>query len=149
MRFAIILDNKVHYVFEQDIKPEFPPTPEGDEVVVIDITDNIEVQEGWEYNAESSEFKEFTPLFRYFVKLDADDVVEEVINCPYSSLEPMNVGIVEVSYADESIVGCIYLDGEFIDQDSPNGLNIKINALKDLIKEQTTLLNYIVEKSNN
>lgn len=44
MRFAQIQDNRAHWVFEADVKPEFAPN-----IVLVDITDKAEVKEGWKY----------------------------------------------------------------------------------------------------
>lgn len=44
MRFAQIQDNKAHWVFEANVKPEFAPN-----IVLVDITDKPAVQEGWKY----------------------------------------------------------------------------------------------------
>lgn len=44
MRFAQIQDNKAHWVFEAETKPVFAPY-----IVLVDITDKPEVQEGWRY----------------------------------------------------------------------------------------------------
>jgi len=58
MRFAMILSNRAHWIFEQDIIPDFPPDPDGNPMVVIDITDNPEVQEGWIFDPKSETFSE-------------------------------------------------------------------------------------------
>lgn len=55
MRFAQILNNKAHWAFEANEKPEFPPGPEGEPIIIVDITD-LPVQEGWLYDFESGEF---------------------------------------------------------------------------------------------
>lgn len=55
MRFAQILNNRAHWIFEADEKPDFPPDTSGNPIVLVDITDNPEVQEGWVY-----EYGEFT-----------------------------------------------------------------------------------------
>jgi hypothetical protein len=51
MRFAQIQNNKVHWVFEASVKPEFAPN-----IVIVDITDRPDVQEGWLYAEETGEF---------------------------------------------------------------------------------------------
>lgn len=56
MRFAQILWDKAHWVFEADTKPDFPPGPDGEPIVIVDITAKPEVQEGWDYNADTGEF---------------------------------------------------------------------------------------------
>jgi len=56
MRFAIILNEAVHVIFEQDTAPNLPPDPQGNPIVVIDITDRPEVCEGWGYDADAVSF---------------------------------------------------------------------------------------------
>jgi len=56
MRFAIILNEAVHAIFEQDTAPNLPPDPQGNPIVVIDITDRPEVCEGWGYDADVVSF---------------------------------------------------------------------------------------------
>ena len=51
MKYAQILNNKVHWIFVADKKPKFAPN-----IVLVDISDNIEVQEGWDYNERTGEF---------------------------------------------------------------------------------------------
>lgn len=51
MRFAQILYNKAHWIFEADEKPEFAPN-----IVLVDITGKNHIQEGWDYNTKTSEF---------------------------------------------------------------------------------------------
>lgn len=60
-QFAQILYNKAHWIFEDEAFPEFPPDAEGNPIIIIDITDKPEVQEGWDYNSETGEFTEPTP----------------------------------------------------------------------------------------
>lgn len=52
-RFAQIYCNKAHWIFESLAEPEFAPN-----VVLVDITDKPEVQEGWDYNSETGELTE-------------------------------------------------------------------------------------------
>lgn len=56
MRFAQILNNVVHWIFEADEKPDLPPDPEGNQIIIIDITNNSEVQESWGYSPDTGEF---------------------------------------------------------------------------------------------
>lgn len=44
MRFAQILNNKAHWIFEEETKPDFSP-----EIFIIDITGKNDIQEGWYY----------------------------------------------------------------------------------------------------
>jgi hypothetical protein len=57
----MILYDKAHWIFEQDVVPEYPPTPEGDPIVVIDISNRLEVQVGWDYNSSTGTFTEPIP----------------------------------------------------------------------------------------
>ncbi len=50
-RFAQILYDKAHYIFEAEEKPEFAPN-----IVLVDITGQDEIQEGWDYDTKSGEF---------------------------------------------------------------------------------------------
>jgi hypothetical protein len=54
MRIAQILHNKVHYIFEADSLPEWPPDPQGNFIILVEAP--AEVQEGWNYGAETGEF---------------------------------------------------------------------------------------------
>lgn len=53
MRIAQILHNKAHWIFEADEMPAWPPDPDGNPIVLLDITDQPEVQEGWDYDGET------------------------------------------------------------------------------------------------
>lgn len=47
MKFAQILNNKVHWVFDTDSTPRFAPN-----IILKDITNvNPQPQEGWDYNS--------------------------------------------------------------------------------------------------
>lgn len=50
-KFAQILLDKVHWIFEAAEKPEFAPN-----IVLVDITGQNDIQEGWDYNNETGEF---------------------------------------------------------------------------------------------
>jgi len=50
-RFAQIEYGKAHWVFEAEEKPEFAPN-----IVLVDITDRPEIQEGWSYDEATGEF---------------------------------------------------------------------------------------------
>ena len=52
-RFAQILNDKVHYVFESKTKPEL-----AKDIILVDITKNPEVKEGWDYNIYEKTFSE-------------------------------------------------------------------------------------------
>ncbi|MGY3188722.1 hypothetical protein [Lysinibacillus sp. TE18511] len=51
MKFAQILYSKAHWIFDAYEKPDFAPN-----IVLIDITERNEIQEGWDYNANTGEF---------------------------------------------------------------------------------------------
>jgi hypothetical protein len=53
MKFAQILNNKAHWIFEADVKTDFAPN-----IVLVDITDNSEVQEGWNYDSATGVFSD-------------------------------------------------------------------------------------------
>jgi len=45
MKIAQILNNKVHWIFESDEIPNWPPDPKGNPIVLVDIT-GMEAEEG-------------------------------------------------------------------------------------------------------
>ncbi|WP_339262783.1 hypothetical protein [Lysinibacillus sp. FSL K6-3209] len=51
MKFAQILYDRAHWIFEADEKPEFAPN-----IILVDITGHNDIQEGWDYNNETGEF---------------------------------------------------------------------------------------------
>lgn len=53
-----ILYDKAHYIFEAEEIPDWPPYPDGEEPLLVDITNTPEVREGWDYNHETGEFTE-------------------------------------------------------------------------------------------
>ena len=70
MRIAQILNGKVHYIFKEETMPVWPPDSSGNIPLLIDITDNPEIQEGWHYCGETctcteptQETKTEEPLF--------------------------------------------------------------------------------------
>ncbi|MCL2616857.1 MAG: hypothetical protein FWD96_04345, partial [Defluviitaleaceae bacterium] len=75
-RYAMILYNKAHWIFEQDTTPDFPPDPQGNPMVVVDITDKPDVCEGWDFDPATGAFSEpIIPLpeFDYYAILDTYD----------------------------------------------------------------------------
>lgn len=52
-KFAQILHNKAHWIFEAEEKPEYAP-----DIVLVDITDKLDIQEGWDYDSETGVFTE-------------------------------------------------------------------------------------------
>jgi len=57
----MILNDKAHWVFEQDTVPDFAPDSEGNLIVVVDITAMPNVREGWDFNAVTGAFTEPEP----------------------------------------------------------------------------------------
>lgn len=51
MRFAQILYDKAHWIFEADKKPEFAPS-----IVLVDISGRNDIREGWDYDTGTGEF---------------------------------------------------------------------------------------------
>ncbi len=92
MRFAQILYDKAHWIFEAEDKPEWPPGPDGEAIIIVDITTMPEVQEGWDYNADTGEFAppptpdpqplppepDFTPVSQPMVAEDTTALQAEV-----------------------------------------------------------------------
>ena len=56
LRIAQILWGKAHWITEMEEIPDWPPDPEGNKIVFVDITEKPEVQEGWDYDAETGIF---------------------------------------------------------------------------------------------
>lgn len=52
-KFVQIESKKAHWIFESDEKPEFAPN-----IVLVDITGNDDIQEGWDYDEETGVFTE-------------------------------------------------------------------------------------------
>jgi len=116
MRFAIILHGKAHQIFEQDTVPDLPPDSEGNPILVIDITNRPEVQEGWDYDAQADTFSE--PIipepqsFRHYAILDEYNYVIDIRDILVSEVQPESS--VLLSSYDTHLIGCQYIDGEFI-----------------------------------
>jgi len=58
VRFAQILYGKAHWIFEADKKPRFAPN-----IVLVDITDQPDIQEGWIYDESTQTFTEPEYIF--------------------------------------------------------------------------------------
>lgn len=71
MKFAQILYDKAHWIFEADEKPEFAPN-----IVLVDITSKPDVKEGWDYNRETGEFT--TPIIPEPAPIEPQPTVEEM-----------------------------------------------------------------------
>lgn len=71
MKFAQILYDKAHWIFEADEKPEF-----AQNIVLVDITSKPDVQEGWDYNNETGEFT--APIIPDPTPIEPQPTVEEM-----------------------------------------------------------------------
>lgn len=74
MQFAQILNGKVHWIFEDVKKPEFAPN-----IKLVDITGNSDVQEGWNYDAETQTFLQPEPQSELDPKATIEEVAEETL----------------------------------------------------------------------
>ncbi|MBL3729271.1 hypothetical protein JIN86_06615 [Lysinibacillus sp. HST-98] len=71
MRFAQILYNKAHWIFEADKKPDFAPN-----IILVDITGKNHIQEGWDYNNKTGEFT--APVLQNPSPIEPPPTVEEM-----------------------------------------------------------------------
>ena len=71
MKFAQILYDKAHWIFEADEKPKFAPN-----IVLVHITSKPDVQEGWDYNRETGEFT--APVIPEPIPIEPQPSVEEM-----------------------------------------------------------------------
>lgn len=71
MKFAQILYNKAHWIFETDEKPSFAPN-----IVLVDITSKPDVQEGWDYNSKTGEF--MAPVIPEPTPIEPQPTLEEM-----------------------------------------------------------------------
>jgi len=54
MRIAQILNDRVHWIFDADEIPDWPPDPEGNPIVLVDITDtNAKEGDPWPLEEKS------------------------------------------------------------------------------------------------
>ena len=53
-RFAQIEYSKAHWIFEAEEIPEFAPN-----IVLVDITGNTEVKEGWDYDSATGIYRTY------------------------------------------------------------------------------------------
>jgi len=71
MKFAQVLYERAHWIFEADEKPEFAPN-----IILVDITEKSEVQEGWDYNKETGEFT--APIIPEPIPVEPQPTLEEM-----------------------------------------------------------------------
>ncbi|MFY0742169.1 hypothetical protein AB1K09_06505 [Solibacillus silvestris] len=73
MKFAQILHDRAHWIFEAEEKPEFAP-----DIILIDITGNDKIQEGWLFDKSSQTFE--PPVYELFTGPHVptlDEIAEE------------------------------------------------------------------------
>ena len=58
LKQAMIVNKKTQWIFESETIQTFPPGPDGEVYLSVDLTDHPEVEEGWDYNPETGEFSE-------------------------------------------------------------------------------------------
>lgn len=71
MRFAQVLNDTAHWIFEADEKPEFAPN-----ITLVDITSKPDVQEGWDFNSETGEFT--APIIPEPIPVEPQPTLEEM-----------------------------------------------------------------------
>ena len=98
MRIAQILNSKAHWIFESDEMPNYPPDQEGNPIILINITDLPEVQEGWDYNFETSTFTKPIPA-----KVDSKEVVTEDFKLPITNEDLMDINLLHMMITLEDI----------------------------------------------
>jgi hypothetical protein len=53
MLIAHIIDDRVHFIFEAKEIPKYPPYPNGEIPVLVDISEQTYIEEGWGWNFET------------------------------------------------------------------------------------------------
>lgn len=74
MKFAQILYGKAHWIFEAKEKPEYAPN-----IVVVDITGQDHIQEGWDFNEITGEFTPPEPQPIPEPKASLEEITEETL----------------------------------------------------------------------
>lgn len=74
MKFAQIINGRVHWIFEDEEKPEFAPN-----IVLVDITGKNDIEEGWLYNANTQTFIQPKPQQAPDPITNIDQVAEETL----------------------------------------------------------------------
>ncbi|MER2039729.1 MAG: hypothetical protein ABS944_16400 [Solibacillus sp.] len=72
MKFAQILYDKAHWIFEAKEKPDFAPN-----IILVDITGRNDIQEGWDYNSKTGEFT--APIISEPIPEESQPTIEEKI----------------------------------------------------------------------
>ncbi|MGH4125588.1 MAG: hypothetical protein ACREV6_21970 [Clostridium sp.] len=73
--FAQIYKSKVHWIFKAEVKPDFAPN-----IVLVEITGNAEIKEGWDYDETTKTFREHVePIIVQPVDLAKVEMAELII----------------------------------------------------------------------
>lgn len=70
-KFAQILYERAHWIFEAEEKPEYAP-----DIVLVDITGRDAIQEGWDYNSKTGEFT--APIIPEPTPIEPQPTIEEM-----------------------------------------------------------------------
>lgn len=74
-KYAQILNNKAHWIFESDAEPQFAP-----DIVIVEITPGMgDVQEGWDYDEVSQKFPPPEPQPIPVPKASIEEIAEETL----------------------------------------------------------------------
>jgi len=117
MRFAIINHDKVHQIIEQAKAPVFPPDPQGNRILVKDITRYPKVQLGWDYNEKKNVFT--APIIPepkepvYYALLNKYGVIIDILPY-YNGEEPTEPGSFRAEGNDTALIGELCIDGNII-----------------------------------
>lgn len=72
-KYAQILHGKAHWIFESNTTPQFAPN-----IIIVQITSAMgNVQEGWDYDAETQTFT--PPIIPVPVQVEPEPTIEEKI----------------------------------------------------------------------
>lgn len=59
MRVAQILNNRIHFIFDAEVIPNWPPDPDGNPIILINITGK-QADEGDDYNSETGDITPYS-----------------------------------------------------------------------------------------
>lgn len=77
-KFAQIINNKVHWIFQCEQKPQFAPY-----ITLIDITDRNNIKEGWYYDENTKTFSEIDSnviIVEETIDLEKVAMAEAIVN---------------------------------------------------------------------
>ena len=85
MRIAQILNGRIHWIFEAESIPKWPPDPQGNPVVLIDVT-NREANEGDGYDAEADAVTPFEELIEEAAEEPVEETTEKTLDAKIESI---------------------------------------------------------------